>query len=1537
MERRPTGGAFGPDQGEEAGHGSLSDSRGRRENTRRRGRGSKLEKLERRQAGADPRLSASLEAFGLRRISPVWVDTIWEVDFTETEPLDVCLEEDITENELEAFSQLYNSIIKFTDQPHQATEVGDIWALFVENNLSHRALVAVLSHFIHIVQNKKATIIQRRYALNAAGLYFLLLEIPGSVANRIFHPVLFNKCLDTIKKSWSAAEGGYRKRKKDVQMKCSQGDRKGRKRARPVRQKENEDELEEDDEEDDVYLSTYDLVLIKDDIFFLLKNFLRLLSKFPLKEKLDNAHHCLQLFTELTNFELVPGGIELSDSLNLEGMKSLSELAYYGLKLLCSPIHGDVKEMLLYLFRRLLNIILMVDGEEGTTSVALLGVGQRVVNARDQAIKFVSYLVDEVKETAMPVLRILLQHICTKVPDKAEYRTHGAQALVKLLTKLSSVDCVAFLDWFYKYSRNIKVSYRNFALDVIMALLKLPAREDYHSVTPDLQKYLDNKFWIQVVILGRCSDKAPIIRSRALSCLAQCLDLNVSTALESVQELLLGATKSLHNSLGTPETTEGTENGGSLGTVSACQFGEVLKSIEVTEPEDSTISNVSEIMSLLRVRAGDERTVVRKSAIQVLISILKQNIVLCTQEDLSVLQDRCRDPAPSVRKQALQSITDLLLSQPTNPKVQKAWMNGVITDVIDSENSIQQKALECLNQVIIQQIKNYKDFSREDKHQRLAWDILTLLALEHQELCRYLTKAFFLWSHQDKFTSAFIKDLISHTDTDHAVAAWMLLSKVAESLPKLNYDKIVDSWDDIYRSKTIDNRTIQILSVVGNIALHLSEETRTKLIDEVQNWINAFSSPPEIISQAVETLHKLCQAHCKTTEERQVLLDQVCGKLILVCESYISNIVLTDARAQRVDETMLVRHLFTLGETAQLCPRKVDKKIFLLVQSFLADPPNSSPDADDLPASETLTEFSRSGVSSVVRAHAFFTLGKLCLQHEDLAKKCIAALARELEVCENVAVRNNVIIVICDLCMRYTTMVDRYIPNVAVCLKDNDSFIRKQTLVMLTNLLQEEFIKWKGSLFFRFVSVLVDSDENIRSFAEFCLVHLLLKRNPVMFSQQFIECIFHFNSYEKHEKYNKFSQTERERKLFSLKGNKNKDKRMTIYKFLLQHFTDEQCFSVTNKLAHEILACFVDGMLPLDMEANELLSDTFVVMSCKEIKLSSIRTKAGDEPQLDDEMAMATAVMQAAQKKLISQVQKKNFVENIIPIVSSLKSQLEQKHIPALKDLMHYLREVMQDYRNEVKDLFAADKQLAAELEYDLKKYEEQIGQEEKDKECVPANTTLLTPRVLSHEHVGTKTWSPSMKVAQTTTPQQRTPISKCSIPNPQSGIQHTPKFIKPRSMSLSTVAILNSAKKAAESSQKRSSTKSSNSKNHRLTLKHIDTAVSLQDSEEHATPGVSLSDAAMTERAISTPDRTIDNVTFGMTVSYINTTQTPMAEMDQEQSQEQQQNVLCLVAPDKPVPHPRQWNVESPAAKKVIQLQDRRLSQKKSPLKASN
>lgn len=63
-------------------------------------------------------------------------------------------------------------------------------------------------------------------------------------------------------------------------------------------------------------------------------------------------------------------------------------------------------------------------------------------------------------------------------------------------------------------------------------------------------------------------------------------------------------------------------------------------------------------------------------------------------------------------------------------------------------------------------------------------------------------------------------------------------------------------------------------------------------------------------------------------------------------------------------------------------------------------------------------------------------------------------------------------------------------------------------------------------------------------------------------------------------------------------------------------------------------------------------------------------------------------------------------------------------------NLLMCVRQVtMQDYRSEVKELFAADEQLAAEVEYNMKQFEKQKqDQEEKQMEKELANFTL-SPR----------------------------------------------------------------------------------------------------------------------------------------------------------------------------------------------------------------
>lgn len=51
------------------------------------------------------------------------MDAVWEVEFTETEPLDPGIEAEIEESGLRAFTDLYDSLFSFATEEHGATEV----------------------------------------------------------------------------------------------------------------------------------------------------------------------------------------------------------------------------------------------------------------------------------------------------------------------------------------------------------------------------------------------------------------------------------------------------------------------------------------------------------------------------------------------------------------------------------------------------------------------------------------------------------------------------------------------------------------------------------------------------------------------------------------------------------------------------------------------------------------------------------------------------------------------------------------------------------------------------------------------------------------------------------------------------------------------------------------------------------------------------------------------------------------------------------------------------------------------------------------------------------------------------------------------------------------------------------------------------------------------------------------------------------------------------------------------------------------------
>ncbi|XP_068597136.1 condensin-2 complex subunit D3 [Brachionichthys hirsutus] len=1229
-------------------------------------------------------LASALRFLKLDEIPQAWVDAVWDLEFTERKPLEGTFENRRSPGN-EAFRALHRCVYEHAAGSDAASQ--SIWAALGENNVSLKSLVAVLSYFVLGAKAKGADVRQRIAGLNAASVYLLLLAVPGSIANRVFHEVLLDTCADLTSHCWPQESG--KKRKKDG-LKSSQADGKRSK------QRKDSPEMELDEEEEEVHFSDQDVMKIRDAVVLLVQSLLRLLQTLSLKDRPQTARDCAQIFSKLLYFEPVFGEPAFAAAQDITKLGSVPEMAFHGLKLLCSPKHGDQKESLSRVLYRLLYVILMMNKDNGGRPT-LLEPGQAVLSIREQAVHFVCHLMDELEELALPSLHVLLQHICFQMVERSDFRSRGARAVGTLTSRMGATDYSCFIKWLWNLSRSSKMVHRLFSVDVVMVLLEQPERRLEECLDPESACFLPQRFLTQNLLFARWMDNSPTVQGHALACLAQCLELPS-----------LNVTRAVHSLFSATGTQTGLEGETTEGTLSSRTLP--FRTVAISTNDGSCCACEDNLALLLR-RVGDPKINVRRSALQALLGLLKHDVLPVTWENLTALCERCRDAAVSVKKKALQCLGELLAAKPECTVVQKAWLQGVVPAAADSESSVQDKALEALDRVLLSHIKPYSASHPLDASQRLTWDLLGLICHECQNLSKYFSRAFTIWSKQNKFSSEFVTGLVSHIDADHAAGAWLLLSKVAASASKLSCKKILDAWDHMISSKDVSVPTCcHILHVVGDIAVGLDEDTKDRIVSELLSWLKTFTLSLEVISAAVGILYQL--GSNEDMKQTQAFLNRHGGELVSVSEAYLAGILLSEGGAQNLDEDLMVKHLHTLGVASLQCPARVSRRTVLLVESvFTSHSDKRSENQEGLPASLPLSQFRTISLSTKVRAHGVITLGKLCLQHEDLVQKYLPVFARELEVGSEVAVRNNLVVVMCDLCVRYTNMVDRYIPNVAACLLDDEAIIREQTLIMLTNLVQEEFVRWRGSLFFCFVVVLVDPVPAIVSLCEYCLLHLLLKKNPEMFSQHFIECIFYFNSYSKHKSYNRFPRSEREKVRFSLKGSLHRDKRFHIYRFLLKHFTDTQRFNVTNRINQTVLACFADEELPLDADGAELLSETFKVLSLKEMKLKAI-SAAGEEPEEEENMAtMAKAVLQAAHKKVVSQVQKKAFIENTVPLIIGLKALLEQRRSPVLRDLMAYLHVTMQDYRSEVKEFFSGDEQLAAELEFALKKA--QTGTEE--------------------------------------------------------------------------------------------------------------------------------------------------------------------------------------------------------------------------------
>lgn len=1248
------------------------------------------------------------------------------------------------------------------------------WGFVTSNSVSCKSVVAVLHYYMKGCDESPES------AALAASIYLAMLQMPGSGTRKLQQPMVTRSVFAILEQWRPASKASKAAQEEEVHL------GKKRKASSPVKATGGGAKAKRGKAAGAASAAGVGASAASHIMLGLMQAFVSALQRYKLSIKEDCQEDVIMLLLGVTRLNWPNNRLD-ADTWKDDTASPLA-LAYQGLAALCAePIAAT------HVAQQLVYSVAMRFEELVTGSVPA-----RLNRVREHAEMFVAHMLT--MSDCLPAVKLLVQHTCTKIPDRAPYRTAVASTVANLTAMLPEQTRDELMVWITKYSRNQRIGYRVFALELAPHFLNGPAsiaaaaqiavattaaarpQARAPPATPRSESQMDEDGLVNAdtpksaaqstasaapsassacnpvelfmhMVISRASDKAPTVRSKALGIIAQVF-AHPDTA---ANQPLLDAIKAhLAPSMAELSSAVQAKLSGSPAPASA------KKAATLSANKASTAGG---LLSILARRANDTKSAVRKSALQALEAMTAFAWYNVGQEELAALHQGCIDPATTVRKQALLSLTAILKRFPTEDSVRRAWLECIMPLTLDKEETISRKAIEALHDFILKPA-SAKKLSDDNVHQTLAWQLLSVVD-EKQDLRRYLQRLCGFWDREGVFKKSIFDNLIAYVSNPSTTGGWSLLSDMASCKPQMvNTAAIVEAW----RSRELDDltTTAHVLTIIGYVAARLDKAVCNEISNDLKSFLQQFTAAAGNISVMLQTAAKLDIAVATASgaalganglaQATQTFAVKLLGK----CEAQLGKVVFSKDPVGSYDEVSVVRQLFTLGEASLICPEGMTERQTLVVQALMAE---------NVPGLDLANESAFPGKSShapAVRAHAFLTIGKLCLQNEELSKTVITTMVRELDHCKDPAVRNNVVVVMTDLCVRHPNLIQPYLPTIASCLRDPTVMVRRQTVTLLTRLLKEDYIKLRGALFFRLLMCLVDDDEGVRTLGEFCVLNLLLEKDAGLFPVHFVECIFHFNSVQTHSIYNKFPQSERDVESFNLSGAARKSKRMSIYTTMLGKFQEFDKLQMAQRLSQEVLGAIAEGTMKLDASTEAVLADTLAILSSDAIKLNS---RSAEEE--DPDVAAAAKATSVAKATLITKVVKKNMVENIVPLVIALKAHLERVRSPMMKNLMMYLRQLFHDYKDEVGDIMAADKQLANEILYDMRKFEE---------EQAAAKQALLakSPAVRSGKSgntsfVGTPFASPGLRDA---TP-QNSPLLSPSI-FASAGQPGSPKFKAP-------------------------------------------------------------------------------------------------------------------------------------------------------------
>jgi len=693
------------------------------------------------------------------------------------------------------------------------------------------------------------------------------------------------------------------------------------------------------------------------------------------------------------------------------------------------------------------------------------------------------------------------------------------------------------------------------------------------------------------------------------------------------------------------------------------------------------------------------------------------------------------DESIMVRKAAISSLALLLRICPKATTVCQLWVQNVLPLVLDVETSVVERALDELEATVVNPIAESAASRNADSETALLPAMLEELDSEATE---YLQRGLKLLVARNegklpqKFVGAlvqWVRDCIRPLPL-HAwpLAVWSMLEEVTSigkaGTASAHLDLILDAWLLFSSPVPVEGNRIRtkhgglgglqesgsagggqatagssegllgtkILRVLENLVLAAPEDRMEDLMGSLCAALASFSAPTCMIRalmctiERIEEAWKVRKVYAQRAQERAAWRASFLKSIQAMLTEYVRAETGAEAAAS-ITPRRLCGGLFTLGELAMMDISVISQGVITQVQTI---------------ATNTIwRNGKRVDTHACARGHAFAALGKFCLKKDLLAKKSVELLVLHLDPGESLVVRNNVLVALGDLCMQYTSLVDRFVPYMTDLFRDSSDLLRKQAAMILASLLSEDFIKFRGSIMLRFIYLLGDPSQPVRNFVECVFARILHSRNATMFSQNFLDVICALNAWHGLANFQGAQGNED----FSLQGSSSR--RAAIYRFMLTLMSNDQKFNVCAQIVTTLLAAFVDAEEKIDLPtttdepAGQALSDGLALLCCKEMRICFTTQRAGQDEDGEADGTGDKASAEAA-RGVLSSILKRNMCENIVPVLIQLKNLMEARHSPFLRQLRHCLREILRDFKDDLKTMLAGDAQLANEIAFDL-------------------------------------------------------------------------------------------------------------------------------------------------------------------------------------------------------------------------------------------